>query len=693
MSLIVRGNTLLGAYNNIIRQDYFMSTYYALVNDNVYVQYENPINLSFNQNFYLSGYYTNFGDTNDNIFSLPDTPVSHKYISEGTYFISYSAVYATSAVNEFQINAYQTDTPFIIKTAWEKYNPSDIRLDDEIIVKLPYTLEEIEIQPNEWGDEDIFNTSINRLQDCLEFLTAKTKTINTYSPTLFYGWLGNITGTKASILKWYTQSYNPTYINSPEISKSSGSIFFKNLIDAAEVTTPFGSVLYILDDKQFKVFRNGPTPDLVSFTNGDQLSSFLVDPVSFAATETGDVLYIADRISNNIYKILLSTDIFNPAGINVNLQLFVGGFGGLKDIDNFNTPTSVYYKNENVYVVDYNNFCIKQFNKDLNWVYTYFINEFEEDRPIHVFALKDGLVYILTEKSNVYIFDKSSNEIFETFPIVPPEDESLIKGMDVDENENFLLILTENKIHKYTLAGSYVSTFNLPTKDKVKFKNFKSGKNCSTLICSQNCILKTQDILQVFRLGEGLPYSYWDRNQLVVKKDEFVSDLVYNRSLLRISQNILTFKNTLNARFIIAAENVLSNVVTYFSYLPINILSEGPNIENDLRDIKIGVNELHIPSVFNREFKKIYKALEKIADFLSIKNYTVQNDDCLKSFCWSWDSTSCYNLKLPVIKTCSINPISYKEISVNQAGILQYAPNTTWEKAKSKCCEDRNPLG
>jgi hypothetical protein len=94
--------------------------------------------------------------------------------------------------------------------------------------------------------------------------------------------------------------------------------------------------------------------------------------------------------------------------------------------------------------------------------------------------------------------------------------------------------------------------------------------------------------------------------------------------------------------------------------------------------------------ISNKELKKLYDGLLELADFLSIKNYEVPNDNCFDNFCWSWDSTSCYQLKLPVLKTCDINPISFTELKVSSLGSnMAYAPASTWEKATSKCCDKR----
>ena len=582
---------------------------------------------------------------------------------------------------------YVTDIPFNIKSNWQTYDPSNIRSNDEINLQLPYTLEEIEIQPNEWGVEDIFNTSITRLQECLDYLISKTQTLNSSSPTIFFGWLGNNSGTPASFLKWFTQSYNSSYLNNSILSESSGESYFTNVYDVANTQDSLAEFLIVLDNKKIRMFYNNATPVEFFITNGDVFDSFLIDPDSLTVDNTGNYIYISDKIQNSVYKLNIQRNLNNT--ISLNLQLFIGGFGGLKDNNNFNLPTQIVFRSENLYIIDYNNYGVKVFNKDLNWIHTYYIDDFSNNRPISVEAISNGLVYILTENYIVYIFDGFTNNVFEKFDINETRDDSNLIKIIIDENENFINVLTQKFLYKYTLAGVYVTTYSIPKADEINYTGIRRGVNNTFLITSPKCIYKIQDILSVFRLGDGLPYNYWDLNQLKVDKNEFVNDLNYNRSLTRMAQNIISFRDTLNSKFVIATENKNNNVIAYFSYVPV---SEKPDLNDDVSELNIGVgvNELHLPIVFNRELKKLYYGLIQLMDFLSIKNYTVPNSDCFESFCWSWDATSCYQLKLPVLKTCDINPISYQEIQVSALNKnMAYAPTTTWQGAVSKCCDKK----
>jgi hypothetical protein len=676
MSIIINGNTYLDAFSNTKRQQYYMSTYYTLVNDKVTIEYKNPIVDNKNPNFYIDHYITDFGNNTPYVSSSPTSAVSAKYIDPGTYYVSYSAVY-----NNGMVYPYVTREPFIVSSEWNIYYQDNIRLIEEITLNLPYSLEQINIQPNEWGVDDIFNTSIYRLQDCLDYLISNTQTINTYAPTIYFGWLGNNAGTLASGIKWFTQSYNYPYINRTDLATTGGTSYFTNATDAKE----FDDYLFVIDNNNFRIFKNKAVPEEIIFSNTNQLSTFLINPISLDVTygDNGYTVFIADQISNNVYKLNIDVDKKN-----INIQLFMGGFGALLDHNSFNSPSEICYSNNNVYVLDYNNYGIKQYNIDLNWTYTYSVDDFLNDRPISIAAHNNGLIYVLTEKYNVYIFDNESNDVFEKLSVYHAEDNSVLNKISFNENGDFFFILTEQNVYKYSISGSYITTLNIPKKSNIIYNNIKKGKNSSILLTSKNCLLKCQDVLEIFKLGEGSAYQYWTKDQLKVHSKEFTSDVVYNRALIRITNNIKNFRDTINAKFVLATEAAQNNIITYFSYLPINV-SDRPVFSSDIENeiLGVAVNELHVPQVFNKEFKKIYEALIQLRDFLAIDNYNINNEDCKKSFCWSWDAMSCYTLSLPVIKTCKINPISYYELKLNQSGNISYAPGTTWGSAVSKCCQ------
>ena len=172
-------------------------------------------------------------------------------------------------------------------------------------------------------------------------------------------------------------------------------------------------------------------------------------------------------------------------------------------------------------------------------------------------------------------------------------------------------------------------------------------------------------------------------------RDELASDTNYNRCLVRMAQNLKTFRNSLNYKLVLATEQTSTNIITYFASVPIAISDRpifDPTIEGEV--LSVGVNELHLPQSINKELIKLYSAVYDLKSFLDITNYNIQSNNtsggCGSQFCWSWKAMSCYNLTLPAVRICNINPITYAELESSFP--VSYAPTKTWIDATSECC-------
>jgi 6-phosphogluconolactonase (cycloisomerase 2 family) len=682
MSLINTGLKNLQAYTNSIEPQFYISTYYSLTGVPIFIQYKTPD--VYNGATKIIRYKTDFGETDViPLTSNPNEKVFYTYNNSGTFYISYSAYFDNNSVKKYQITV-----PLIIKKEWEKYNENQLRFANEISLNLPHTLNDIEIQPNEWGVDDIFNTAIYRLQDSIDYLKGNTQTISIDSPSIFFGWLGNNSTSKASGIKWFTQTYNSVYYANPQLATSEGINHFTDIKDSSENNNR----IFVLDGTKFRAFSADATPIEINFSNSDDVSRLLKNPVSFDFDDTGKFIYICDSLADKIYKFNL--DLEKPA---LDIQLSLGGYGGFNENDKFNTPTEIYYSNDNVYVLDYNNLSIKQYNKDLNWLYTYTSTVLDNDQPTSIAIHPNtSYIYVLSESYNLYVFDNFTTEPFAQFNLMEPNDGSKLIKITFDENGDFLYILTEQNIYKYSSSLLYITKLQIPKTTDITYKNIKKTTNKSLYISTKNSILKCQDVLEVFSIGEGLPYKFWTRDQLKVSNDELALDLNYNRSLIRMAQNIKSFRSTLNAKFVLIPKQTITSVVNYLTWIPLNS-NQLPVFDNDIENetLGVGVNELHVPQVFNKELKKLYNAIDILRNFLNVSNVNIdtinKNLNCNGEFCWSWKAMSCYGLELPIIKTCELNPITFLELMSD----FPYTYNANgwsnlWQDAVSDCCRKSN---
>lgn len=678
--IIKNKNSSFTVYSSNIPDQLYISTYYTLTADNT-TTLNNYFFIQFNsysksQHSSIDHFIVDFGD-GDIQPVYPNDILNKNYSIAGTFFISYTSVYLDSTTGIYSnVNNVLLSNPIYVKKYWNNLETNTIRLNNQIILNLPYTFEQVRIQPNEWGVEDIFNTSMGRLNDCLIYLKNSLQTIDITTPTNYFGWLGNDSYSPSSDIKWSTQLYDNYYYLTPQIAVAGTPKTFNGVKDAAQIN----DVFYILDGNKLRFFQNSNIPQEISFSNSSSINETILYPAAFDVDKTGNTMFIVDSVNNRVYNLYLDFD--NSI---INIISNFGGFGSYSDHNKFNSPTEIRYVNENVYILDYNNYCIKQYNKNFNWMFTYFSSIFDNDRPVSFDVNpSNNLIYVLTKSGKVVIFENGSNTIYEEITINESRDNTPYVKLIFEDFGDFMYILTETNVYKYTSFGYYINIFSIPKSEAVLYTNIKKSNQKNILISSNNCIFKCQDILSLYKIGDGLSYNSWTKDQLMVKKDALSSDLVYNVSLVRMAQNIKSLREIINFKFGVLKQQLETGYNSYFTIIPVS-KNDLPIFDQDIENetIGVGVNELHVPEVINKELLKLYNALFILADFLSIKNISTSQIECINDFCWSWKATSTYNLNLPIVKTCGINPISYSELNNNT--VYQYAPTTTWLQA-SACC-------
>lgn len=693
--------TTIYAYTTSVKPEIYISSYYALTGENISIEFQTPQLAKIIDglpdlitNMAITSYNVYFGDGNSQYHTNLDDVIYYSYSSGGVYLLSYDVNYNNGKSANFQLS----QSPITIYENWPTYDQSKIRLLTETALTLPWNIDEIYIQPNEFGDADIFNTAIDRLYDCLDYLKSNTQTINTDAPTLFYGWLGYNSADLSKPLQWHTVNYNSLYYtkvqNATAVSNIDSKYYFSNLIDVKETE----NYIFTIDGTKLRVFYNGKIPKEINFDNIDQINQLIQNPVSIDFDEINNNLYVVDNIKNKIFKLNLSFGYISE----INIQLSVGNYGAKEDPNKFFAPSQIIYFENNVFILDYNNLCIKQYTQDLNWIRTYYTDDFiisKHFKPItfdiHPITL---FPYVLTQNYYIYVFDHLGNVISNFLLKEAFELEETINKIFFDENGDFLYVLTSQTIFKYTILGDYISELSIPNYQSINYVSGRSSNKRSLIITTKTSILKVQDIVTKFAIGQGLPYNFWTRDQMHVKREEFAQDINYNRSFTRLIQNIKSFRDIFDSMFIVAEKKENFGTVRFFTKTPIAIDTR-PVFSNDIENetVMVGVNEFNIPQVLNREIKKIYDALLVLNKKLTITSNLILtgiNTGCLDPFCWSWNSMSCYGLTLPVIRICNINPITYAELESNTQNGYNYAQSIDWGSAWGSCCDKTtSPLG
>jgi hypothetical protein len=678
----------------------YISTFYALVDQPIFFKFELPILL--NNQLQIKNIKLITGENNlttEQLNSLnldldPATPsldnVTYIFKSIGSYYVSYEVTYVNNTKKLFF-----TETPIQILKTWPAFSQEDIRILGENILTLPYSFDEVRINPNEFGVESIYNTSVTRLHECLEYLRSNTRVLNTKTPSLYFGWLGTNRNVLVDGLRWHSINYRQEALMLPSLATNLRG-GFNQIKDLAETNHMF----FVLDGNDLKIFKNSNQPTEIPFDNKAEILATVTNLVSFDVSEDGKLLFLLDSLQNKIYRVDIDCDevntlyeTYNPI---MSLTYNIGTYGDLNNPYGLNNPIQLIHVNNNIYILDYNNQSVKTYSETLDWIHTYYIEEFETNQPLSVAVQKDSnFTYILTP-SSVYIFEYKKTTPISVFSI-----ENLKKlnprQIFFDESGEFLYIRTDSGIFKYTALGLNMDVVEMP-EASLKINTAKKAYGRNILLATNNAVLKMQEITEIIETGRGLDINYWSLDQLKIYKDEIVQDLTYNRSLLRLTQNIKNFRNSLESKLELVSEYTAAGVLNYFGLAPVKaelrpkFLSD---VENDL--VAVGVNELHVPSVINRELNKLYESLLVLKEFLDISNVVVESslgkslNKCSSLFCWSWKAMSTYKLSKPMIKTCNINPISFAELKSSFPST--YAPTKSWIDASSSCCSNvKTPL-
>jgi hypothetical protein len=678
-NIIVPNNTTIFTNITSVNPQIFISQYNALTGQSLYVEFETPF-ISSQRN--IVAYATNFGENATEATRICPVggKLNYQYSKAGTYFISYSAIFTDNSILSFTNNI-----PITIANQWNTYDPNNLRQFENATLTLPYSENEVLIQPNEFGDSDIFNTCITRIQACIDYLNNNLITLNNNTPTVYFGWLGCSSEELSQGIKWHTQSFYSESYPYPELAVSSGGNSpFVNIQDVKETN----NYIFVLDGTLVRIFSAGCTPSELYLNGIQTLNQILIKPSSIEVDETETMLFVCDTPNNIIYRFDLDLQNNFPS---IDLGLTVGGLGNRLDKTKFNSPSQIVYANQKLYVLDYNNKCVKEFNTDLGPTFTYYIDEFYNDQPVNIAVHPIfNYLYVLGASNTVYVFDEQNNNLVSSFSLNQTIIISGISNMLFDESGDFIYVVTGSETYKFTSDGYFVNILTIPT--DVIYSGGKKSLNRSLLFFGSNFIVKVQDILNLYSIGSGLPTEYWSYNQLMVSRDEFSADLNYNRSLVRLAQNLKTFRNSLNATLAFVTEQTPIAVIKYIGSYPL-AQSDLPVFDDniELENIGIGVNELHLPQVLNRELVKFYDGLTALTSLLNINdlNITSNKSNCNLPFCWSWNALSTSNLTLPALKICGVNPITYAELASSYP--TNYAPSKIWGNATSTCCSNVVP--
>ena len=551
-------------------------------------------------------------------------------------------------------------------------------------LSLPYNKQDIQFQPNELINRNSFNFKIKRLYDNFKEIYRFSEMSIPNIPRNFTGfaaisgaldeegdavppfdleWVEGVINTSSFVP--FTE-YNPLFRDDNEYF----NLFINN---EQEDITIFFSVsntifVYEIDNPLPQSGTTHSTFNFIlstdSFGNYDEL---IFGEISNTTDDGDKVLYVADRLKNNVHKFDVSSLVNNDRTGFKQFRLIdtVGGTGNLPS--NFTSIEKIEYGLDSLFIYDSGEYTLKKFTKELNYVSSY-RNErfFKENKVVDVTTDRyQKLIYILTLNYKIHVISASDLSFVTTYNLNKEYFGSSfpIRLLVSTNNSNIYYLQTTKDVYKGYISrfkdgsdsviGQFKITANVnfakqweeytdtsfdywsnpsdPTTGTDDYWDDESNSNSFNFLGIENLQLEsnyekiytitdksilefTENDSTVSVLSDVRPI-FFNLKEIEIK-DDYFNAFNYNSSLYKLAFNL----NLLSA-----------NICKYLKVRYINGRKEFYSLSNidpdvienikliDQNEIYVGVNEVIDTNVFNRTVEKLYSYQELLLQAYSVK--------------------------------------------------------------------------
>jgi len=508
----------------------------------------------------------------------------------------------------------------------------DRSVDD--VFSLPFTYDQIELQPNELAVASTLNIKLEKLYFNLLYLYKLCNVAGYSIPSTYSGWFG-LTGTgamptSAFEFKLFSPSVNPTNA----VSFVSGGKQYASISDStlalSYIAPTFNSPVLItaspttLTIVPFSSQYTNPlvvngSPFVVTQRNIDPLSGSLgFNNITGIAIDTNkDILFVADQNLNNIYTYDITDTLFSTAQ-KFFLTNYIGGKGTSVDRTKFNSLNKIAYTGEILFAEDTGNKCIKAFDKNLNWLNTTVLKTLFERagrfnamayniRDNQLFACNDKSLYVMNVTSDYTVLSATSYD----FSNIVLGGDRIVDLKFANYDSQIFYILTANNaiIKKWTtkpnstIGISYQTGVSkwLTVVPNVSTDQILWYANHSTL--SSGRILLYEDGLNIFSLQRDEDFSIYTLQDIFINKDEYNQAWVYNKAFKKLLYNTILLNSNTGYRFF---EGKTTTGLTTYVSKQYNTFFLTDTVLDVNTFANVCINENFQGAAINRNLQKIY---------------------------------------------------------------------------------------
>jgi hypothetical protein len=501
-------------------------------------------------------------------------------------------------------------------------------------LSLPYNFEQIKIQNNDTVTRDLVNLKLNHLYQNFLYLYKSSKIASNVIPI-------SSTATAGVSSTSTTFAWNRNLNTSQFRQLTAGNLYN---VDKTKV-------LNIQKNKnldQYTIFTSYGK-DLVIFTSPDNQSSITLS-LSSRETYPGSLInfqdvvsidfnynnsmYLLDSGANVLYK-YDATGYLTDDTVLLNTLQYVDAIGGLGSYTNkteFNSPNSVVCQGNNVYVLDSGNKCVKKYDEFMNWQETYGLyRDFYSSYPLDMKTdYLSGNFWVLTRDSKLIQysndFQDSTTYYLTAFQMAGETFKSLLFS---PQNPYLFYIVSNKNVYKRYVTipqvniGKYLFyLFDFNTTENINaFAALSAADGDKTMVFTTNSATsagKFNLFLDNINLYDVLADDFFDiysYDEVKISEEEYTQNWVFNKSLSKLVQNHMRFRDAIKGRFQAKRDSLGNLVFANARYLlPDEYLSVA--FDSDV-SFYIGANEIFQNIIVNRAFKKLYDVQTNLMNLLN----------------------------------------------------------------------------
>jgi len=366
------------------------------------------------------------------------------------------------------------------------------------------------------------------------------------------------------------------------------------------------NLLYIANGTKLQILSGDLYGTLIDEREIKAIGDYFVD-LKAVALDSTDRIYVLDSLKNRVVAFRYDASATDKW----KLLYSWGGFGGSVAKNKFNKPSDLYIdSDDNIWVTDTNNLCIKCYTGAGTWKSTIESEWFTAtNKPVSVTVDNDGNLCVLTSN---YVVKMTKEGSYISKFTYNKTNSSIPKKIITDIDGGFIYLCLSDRVVKVTydgiLAGIIAEETGLTSNTSI-YKN----ANRDLFITGSTYILRYNDRIQTLDSKIDTTRYEWDISDILIEGNEYVQDSVYNRSISRMWDNIEIIRRSILGKISqLNIDDQDSLIITGYTPEEYSVSSDIINKNN----IYIGVNELVTSHVVNRCLRKLYDIQVKIFNLL-----------------------------------------------------------------------------